>query len=172
MIPEVVTSRSSNCIKEVRFIFLLRFHITLRNAGAESYCFFGIFHCIVYGPVRTPASYKTFMVGERFGITYNILNSCAEYLFFERFVKESLDTEISVSGIEGIPCRHIQFRTLILPAGHFDFCNDTYRSIGDDTFRAGLHRSDVYCFLSIPTFQGTRTAAVKYPQHIIPESFG
>ena len=102
----------------------------------------------------------------------DILISCAEYLFFERFVKESLDTEISVSGIEGIPCRHIQFRALILPAGHFDFCNDTYRSIGDDTFRAGLHRSDVYCFLSIPTFQGTRTAAVKYPQHIIPESFG
>ena len=97
MILEIFISRSGNRIKEVSFILFFRFHITLRNASAQSYGFFSIFHCVVYRPVRSPASYKPFMIGERLGSTYYVLYTCAENFLIERFVKECFNMKIAMS---------------------------------------------------------------------------
>ena len=89
--------------------------------------------------------------------TDNILNACTEHFVLNRLVEECLDTKITVSGIECVTGHHVQFRILIFPACHFDFCDDTHRTVRDDTFRTGSHRSDMSCFLSVPSFESTRT---------------
>ncbi len=58
VIPEIVSSRSSNCIKEVNFIFSPPISHNVEECRCQSYCFFWhIFSCIVYGQSITPASY-------------------------------------------------------------------------------------------------------------------
>ena len=171
MILEIFISRGGNCIKEVGFILFFRFYITLGNTSAQPYSFFSIFYGIVYRPVRSPTSYESFMIGERFGSTYDVLHTCAENFFIERFVKECFDMKIAMSGIKRVACHHIQFLILIFPSGYFYFCNYTYRSIRDDTFCTSVHWSDMRCFLSVPTFQCTRSATVEHAKYVISESF-
>ena len=110
------------------------------------------------------------MIRVRLRSTDNILNACTEHFVFDRFVEECLNAKITVSGIECVTGHHVQLRILIFPACHFDFCNDTHRTVRDNTLRAGIYRSYMSCFFSVPSFESPRTTTVEYPEDIVTES--
>ena len=105
MILEIFISRSGNRIKEVSFILFFRFHITWRNASAQSYGFFSVLHGVVYGPVRSPATYQAFVVGVRYR-AFDVYYTGSVDFVFQLFFIEGFYKHIAVSAVECVAVRH------------------------------------------------------------------
>ena len=103
-------------------------------------------------------------------VAHDILHTGTEHFVLQRFVKESLYQQVTVSGIKDIAVGHVQFFSLIVPAfyGYIDY--GTYRAVSKNAFGAESYRFYVGGLRSVPTFQGADTATVANHQYIVSET--
>ena len=148
---EIFAAFGTDGVQIINFIFHFIFYIFLRDVCGQAYGFFGILYGVIHWPVSSPATYQTFVVGVRYG-AFDIYHTCTEDFVLQWFFEECFYKYIAVSAVKGITVRHIQFRTLILPVGYFDFGDRAHRTIGDDTLSECGNGGDMGSFFAVPTF--------------------
>lgn len=105
IVGEIFAAFGTDGVQVISLVFHFGLYVLLRNVCAQSYGFFSVLHGVVYGPVRSPATYQAFVVGLRYR-AFDVYYTGTEDFVFQRFFKEGFHKHIAVSAVEGVAVRH------------------------------------------------------------------